>query len=75
MLHRDLSRSAIIAFATHGLQPGEAAWPLQNPPACMTLVPGGDESPLSPLSGVRPQATLIGWYSRPNTAGADARSS
>lgn len=73
VLHRDLSRSAIIAFATHGLQPGELPG-LDEPALAMTLVPGGDESPLLTLSDVLGLKLDADWVvlSACNTAGADA---
>lgn len=72
VLRRDLSRSAIVAFATHGLQPGELPG-LDEPALAMALPAGDDQSPLLTLSDVLGLKLDADWVvlSACNTAGAD----
>jgi CHAT domain-containing protein len=72
VLQRDLSRTAVLAFATHGLQPGELPG-LDEPALAMTLPPGETQSPLLTLSDVLSLRLDADWVllSACNTAGAD----
>lgn len=72
VMHRDLSRSAVLAFATHGLQPGELPG-LDEPALAMTLPPSEEQSPLLTLSDVLSLKLDADWVllSACNTAGAD----
>lgn len=72
VLKRDLSRTAVVAFATHGLQPGELPG-LDEPALAMTLPAGVDQSPLLTLSDVLGLRLDADWVllSACNTAGAD----
>lgn len=72
VLQRDLSRSVVISFATHGLQPGELPG-LDEPALAMTLPPGEEQSPLLTLSDVLGLRLDADWVllSACNTAGAD----
>lgn len=72
VLQRDLSRSVVVAFATHGLQPGELPG-LDEPALAMTLPAGDEQSPLLTLSDVLGLKLDADWVllSACNTAGAD----
>lgn len=72
VLQRDLSRSMVVAFATHGLQPGELPG-LDEPALAMTLPAGEEQSPLLTLSDVLGLKLDADWVllSACNTAGAD----
>ena len=73
VLHRDLSRSVVVAFATHGLLPGELPG-LDEPALAMTLPSSEGQSPLLTLSDVLSLKLDADWVvlSACNTAGADS---
>lgn len=72
VLGRDLSRWEVVAFATHGLQPGELPG-LDEPALALALPASEAQSPLLTLSDVLGLKLDADWVvlSACNTAGAD----
>ncbi|MGE5384726.1 MAG: CHAT domain-containing protein [Betaproteobacteria bacterium] len=76
VLNRDLSRHAVVAFATHGLQPGELPG-LDEPALAMTLPGSETQSPLLTLSDILGMKLDADWVvlSACNTASGDGDAS
>lgn len=72
VLRRDLSRQTVVAFATHGLQPGELPG-LDEPALALTLPESEGQSPLLTLSDILGLKLDADWVvlSACNTAGGD----
>ena len=73
VLQRDLSQRAVVAFATHGLQPGDLPG-LDEPALALSLPSNEAQSPLLTLSDVLSLKLDADWVvlSACNTAGADS---